>query len=299
MNKSKLLNYELTASIHTVEIRSWQKPVLFEVDENAVEVHYRTNRKTGKTACYIKMNPHGLAGNEVLEFSLFEQVIAKSIKMMKIRKWEYSRIDVRLDCYDDSYQEYYKLNAFIVDLFTMSYSFKNDEATGSMGHRSRFKRSVYVKNQYICIDYYDKGKESLYRFPCKARLEFRMMKLKGKSPEDVIKQLFIRLDKIIKFYNEYLNECNKNLFDNYLWTKKHRPLKERNDIITPYIWANQDVFYNMKQLEEFCKMCGVGNPGVRAKSIARKTCSVEFISHKNVCDYISMIKDLITYYMEM
>ena len=276
-------------------------PVLDGINENTVKVVCKLNKNTGEFVSRIFINPHNYYSNnnrEILEYSLFEKVMTELTERMELHEWQYSRIDVRLDSYENNYQEYFKLNALFIDLFTMAYIFKNGEATESMGHRSRSKCGVYIKNQNMSVDYYDKNKESRGKFPCKARLEFRMMKLNGKSPTDVIKVLFRRFENLDSYYHENIKECNKSLLRNYKWTKKNRPLKDRNDILTPYIWENQDVFYNMKQLECFCKMCGVGNPAVRAKSIARKTCKIEFISKKNISDYIAIIKNFITQYME-
>jgi len=299
MKNHKLTNYELFASIHTVEIRSRKRPVLDEIGENIVKVRYRTRRSTGKDVCCIVINPHNYYNDEIFEYSLFEDVMVELTKKMKLRKedWQYSRVDVRLDCFEDNYQEYFKLNALLIDLLAIKYTVKNREATVSIGHRTRFKRGVYIKNQTFCVDYYDKGAECQHRFPCKARLEFRPMKLNGKSPTEVVKLLFNKLNKLDSFYEKCLIECNKGLYNNYLWKNEHQPLKGKNGILTPYIWENQDVVYNMKQLKKFCRMCGINNFEGRAKSIKR-TCDIEIICQKEIKDYISMIVKSITQFME-
>ena len=301
MDRHKLPNYELTPNIHTVEIRSNQRPFLGEVDEKAVKVYRRPNRKTGKDVSLIIINPNSYYSyydDEVLKYSLFERIMMKLTKDLKIRKYEYSRIDIKLDCYeDDSYIKYYKLNTLFIDLLTMAYNFKNNEATESRGRRTRFPRGCYVKNQQWCVDYYDKGKESDYKFLCKSRLEFRMMKIAGKSPVDVVRLLFSRLNKLDTYYEKYLVKCNKDLYTHYKWALNKLPLQGRKDILTSYVRENEDAFYSINQLEHFCKMCGVSNYKARAKSIAR-TCGIEFVSRKEIREYIAKIKKLITQYMK-
>lgn len=295
MGRDKLRNYELTASIHTTEIHAKRAPVLDGLGESLVKVHYTTDQSTGKLISHIIVNPH-CDGEEVLTFSEYEEAMAALVKKMNLRRYEYDRLDIRLDSYEDNYLEYFKLNGLFIGLFTMVYRFRNDEPIISFGQQSRRNHSIYVKNQLMGIEYYDKKKQSDNKFPCKARLEFRALKLNGKRPEDVVKRWFKRCNKLENYFDQFTDKCNESLFRHYkAWLEKNQLSNGKSGLLMSFIRENQDIVYTTKQLEKFCRMCGVDTSESRAKNIGKK---IELISRRDIREYITMIKESVTQYMD-
>lgn len=268
-------------------------------DRRFIKDDCSVNQYTGEMQSRNIINPHNFGMGELTRYSLYEDVMAALTEKVQLYSYKYSRIDIRLDSFKENYLDYYKLNGLLVGLFSMAYKFKNDEPTESAGQMTRFKCGLCIKNQSMTIDYYDKKKESQDRFPCKARLEFRALKLEaGNTPADVVNQWFKRFDKLDSYYELLQDKCNYRLYEYYLrWLEQNRSKKSERDMLTLFLRENQNTIYTMRQLEKFCRMCEVRNPASRAKNI-KHTCGIEFFSLSDVRTYIDKIKKSITYYME-
>ena len=181
----KINSYKLIASVHTIQIDSVDSPALQEGDTRFIKSRLNQNWRTGEITSKSIINPHNYEYQEIFNYSKYSSVMQELTETVGLSDFSYSWIDFRLDSYEDNYLEYFKLNSLLTGLLTMKYRFKNNEPTESTGQRTRLKCRVYVKNQRIAVEYYDKKKESLDRFPCKARLEFRELRANSKTPEDV------------------------------------------------------------------------------------------------------------------
>jgi hypothetical protein len=292
-----LNNYELVASIHTVQLDSVNLPKCENFSENCIKTTFTPNRKTGIVKSRNIINPHYYGEGELTCYSHYENVMKALIQETDLNPCEYSRIDIRLDSYEKNYRNYFKLNSLFIALFAVAFKFKNDEPTVSSGLVTRNECGVYVKNHYMGIDYYDKHKESEGKFPCKARLEFRAMKLKGKSPEEVKDLWFKRFDKLPDCYEALQDKCNTGLFECYKDRIKQTPKDSGQDILTAFIREHQASIFTARQLIKLCEMCGSKTPVSRAKNL-KQTCSIEYISHADIRTYISKIKKFITEYFE-
>ena len=298
LDKNKLRQYDLTASIHTVEIHSNCKPRLTGLCKNSMKVHYIFNDDTGRLTSHCIVNPHSFVDVEILEYSRYKAVVAKLAKMARLRNYKYDRIDIRLDSYDDNFLEFFKLNSLLIGLFSSAYKFKQGEPNATYGLLARRNHNVYVKNHYMEIEYYDKQKATGNRFDCKARLEFRAKKLNGKNPISVAELWRNRFEKLDVQYFNFLDSCNKSLYRHYeRWLLQNQSPKTKSDMLLPFIRENQEIVFSTKQLELFCQMCGVKNPKSRAKNICN-SCGIETVSLPNIREYIAKIENAITQYME-
>ena len=297
MNNRRLKEYILEASIHTVSVRSNYSEALQAMDNKIVKTHTKLDSETGELRSHSIINPHYYNNEEIMSYSLYENTMSAIMKEAGVSDYEYDRIDIRLDRYEDDYLEYFKLNSLLINLFAMEYRFKNNEPTESAGHRTRKKCSIFARNRTMGIEYYDKNKESEGKYPCKARLEFRAMRLEGKTPLEVVTLWFKRLDRVVRHYEKVQDSCNAELLKYYKdWVKSNCPKRKRNDMLLAFVRENKDCFYTAKQLENFCVMCGVRNPKSRAKNL-KQSCNIEFFSQKDINTYISNIKGFIRLYM--
>ena len=296
MNKAKLDNYSPTASIHTVQINSQQLPTVAAGDRAFIKTYCKLDNRSGEITSRNIINPHNFTTEELLSYSQFTETMHEITAQTGLDEYSYSRIDIRLDSYEDNYSEYFKLNCLLLGLFSMIYKFKNDEPTVSAGLYTRDECGVYVKNQTIAIDYYNKKKESRDRYPCKARLEFRELRANGKTPEQIAACWYSRLDRLLVNFEALQTKCNKKLFTHYEnWLAVNDADNTNRDLLTAFIRENKSVIFTKRQLEVFCKMCGVKSPESRAKNI-KKTCGIECFSANNVQTYINIVKESIAKY---
>jgi hypothetical protein len=295
--KDFLAEHKLTASIHTVNVRSDYAPALHNFDEKIVKVRQKLNKETGEMVSHSIINPNNYGMGELQKYSRYEAVMSHLMKKANVSDYSYDRIDFRFDSYEDTFSQYFKLNSILLGLFTMKYAFRNNEPTESVGQITRSKYGVTIKNQSMELVYYDKEKESNGRNPCKARLEFRAKRLDGNLPPAIFRTWVKRLYKVESHYDElqkYYNEC---LHKHYLsWLEECCPERNGKDMITSFVRENRNSFFTNQQLQNFCAMCGVVNPESRAKNL-KQSCSIEFFSRKDVRAYIKKlmycIKDFI------
>ena len=103
MNKTKLANYRLTASIHTINLRSKAQPLAPEgIDSKILQPCYLP--KTGVWSTII--NPNKLRG-DIFTYSEFCAVVNELCDMVHIPDFKYYRTDIRLDSYEDTFKDYY------------------------------------------------------------------------------------------------------------------------------------------------------------------------------------------------
>ena len=119
MEKRKLDNYRLTASVHTTEIHSRYIPVRHGIDKRLLKVHYTTDDSTGEHISHCIVNPHYYGAGEILSYTQYEDVMAALTEDVGLHDYEYDRIDIRLDSTEDNYLEYFKLNSLLIGLFTI------------------------------------------------------------------------------------------------------------------------------------------------------------------------------------
>jgi len=293
--KIKYRNYELEASIHTVNIRSENKPTV-RSDAKFINVTGIPNRVTGEYAYFSKINPHNYAGKELLKYSEYEEAISAIIQETGLQNYQNNRLDIRFDSYKDNYDEYYKYNSFLVNSFSALFGCKGDEPTESRGQRTRRKKTVFAENYYMKVEYYNKGLECQYRFPPRARLEFRTLKVKGRCPHEIIKLWIDSLDQCLTMFEQVQHICNEDLLIHYNeWLKENRPKENKGDMLTAFFRGNHTTMFTLNQLERFCELCGINEPKKKAKYIKRR-CMIECFSYPDFKGYIGKLKKWLIQY---
>jgi hypothetical protein len=295
--KKSLAEYKLTASIHTVKIRSNYAPALHNFDERIVKPYEKIDRATGEKVSHCIINPNNYGVNEVYKYSRYEDVMSELMTKANVSDYSYDRIDFRFDSFEDTFLEYYKLNSLLLGLFTMEYRFRNNEPTESIGQITRSKHGISLKNRSMELVYYNKEIESEGKNICKARLELRAKLLKGLPPEAAARTWYKRLDKAERHFAELQKYYNSCLYKHYLkWLAECCPERKGKDMITAFVRENRNSFFTTRQLQEFCSLCGVENPQSRAKNL-KQSCGIEFFSRKVIKAYILKLKKHLKEYM--
>ena len=301
MNKQKLKNYNLNASIHTFAIKSKGQPQVPHTSNNDI---IRCAYMPKTDMWHTRINPNKI-NDELMSYSEFMATFNQIACSLKISEPIFYRTDIRLDSYIDNFQEYYKLNLLLISLFSIIFNDSNGQAIGHMLTQTKEFSDISSQNQYWEIKYYNKKFQTNDSDVAKARLEFRSLKstnVNGHPPHEIKKMWFKKLDTLPALYGDLQRECNKNLYNAYIdYCNYNNKSMTKGDLATKFFndYAHSMTVFTRHQLKEFLLMCGINKDRVeeRADYIYRKT-NIEFFSKTDLEIYISKIKTAMNNFFE-
>ena len=215
MNKNKLERYALTASIHTITVRSMDKPML-PPTVNLEEIRSNYMQKTKMWSLRINPNKHK---GDIFAYSECCALMQEMFQALQVTDPVFYRTDLRLDSYQDDFKAYYKLNLLLINLFSDLFNDSNGQAIGHILTCSKSFTDISTKNQYWEVKYYDKKFQMNDGDPAKARLEFRSLKATnadGYAPHEIKEKWFERLDRLPSLFENLQSRCNEGLYEAYL-----------------------------------------------------------------------------------
>lgn len=300
MNKKKLENYSLTASIHTVNLRSEDKPLLPKIVSLGI---IRSTYFQQKGVWSLRINPNELHG-DIFAYSEFNATMHELCQALQIVP-TYYRCDIRLDSYEYTFKTFYKLNVLLINLFSILFNDPNGQAVSHLLTCSKEFSDVSTKNQYWEVKYYDKARQSHDTDPAKARLEFRSLKSTkdgGRTPDEIKELWFEKLDKLPELYERLQEKTNDALHEAYLQYVKYNGKSDRKrDILTSFlsVYCNSVSIYSRKQLRAFLMKCGLKETvaNSRADYIIDRV-YLEFFSRADIERYIQKLKDAMNDFFE-
>lgn len=296
MNKEKRNNYNLTASFHTLEIKTDKiTPV---TKNNIVSNCIKTIINSDGTIVTSIINPNKFQG-DIFKFSDFKKVFNTILKENSIHQYRLTRADVRLDNYDEKhYLAYAKLNKYIISALALTYGAKNNYKT--LGLLSENQISTAAKNKYFQIEHYDRKVKSNITGnvteQAKSRLELRSMAMQFKKMNNGIGLAesdwnFGLLQK--EFTSEWakrLKEAKTNLklvqdtYNDYL-IKKYYEGKISYSVqfrtLTDFIIYYQQSIFTKKQMISLLEHLGIKNAENRAKYYKKKY-KFEYFSQSDI-----------------
>lgn len=294
MQKNKLNSYDLTASIHTFSVRSFNEPVIpaFVKTETA-----RTNYMRKTQTWFTTINPNKLNNKDIFAYSEFYAESIKFFNSLQIPDCMFWRTDIRLDSYTDNFKDYYKLNLLLISLFSIELNDKNRQAIGHTLMCSKDFTDISTQNAYWQIKYYDKKFQTRDTDPAKARLEFRYLKAPKNvehKPHEIKEMWFKKLDSIINHFEELQHLCNKELLKAYQYFCIYNGgVDRKRDLLTKFfsLYANSMSVFTREQLRNFFKLCDVEISKIeeRINYICSMT-KIEFFSKSDLRQYIEKIK---------
>lgn len=294
MEKNKLDTYALTASIHTINVRSAAQPhTSYMVADNVLYTRYLPKADVWSTV----VNPNKLHG-DIFSYSEFYATVHDLFNRLNVPDFKYYRTDIRLDSYEDNFKDYYKLNSLLIGLFGLLFNDPNKQAIGHILIHSKELSDISTANQYWEVKYYNKKFQTNDTDPAKARLEFRSLKstnARGHPPHEVKHMWFKKLDELPKLYNELQSRSNADLYKAYQEHCNYNSKgASRKDYLTNFLssYNNGIAVYTRKQLIEFLQMCGLPKQTAeyRADNIIEKV-HMEFFSKADIERYIAKIKN--------
>lgn len=281
MKKSKLKNYTLTGSIHTVAVKSQGaiEDVQKEVGD-CITASVHPGRKGSDVSTTSIVNPNKLFG-DLYSFDECCTAVQTILAGAGIDDYQVIRADMRFDSPDlDHYREFQKLNRYLISALAVAYKVKN--AYCSVNLFSQKQLSVAVKNKYFEIENYDKAAESHGKDPAASRLEIRS---KCFNDQDLRKEFLERwpkrLDKAIKHLEEVQGAYNDALEDLYREGLGADEVRFRS--MTDFLLQYQDCIFCKRQLVEFLGRFPdrIKNPVTYAENF-KKRYRIEYFSESDV-----------------
>ena len=294
MKKEKIEKYNLTASIHTFTVRSSNEPVIpAHVKTDVARVSYMKRTQEWR----ITINPNKFNTGDIYAYSEFKALTRNLFESMKIPECRFYRTDIRLDSYEDNFDEYYKLNLMLISLLSIELNDPNKQAIGHTLMHSKVLTDISTKNAYWELKYYNKKFQTNDTAKAKARLEFRYLKSPKNvehEPHEIKEMWFKKLYNIINRYDELQIRCNQELLKAYQdFCSFSKDKKRKGDMLTNFFSApkNSLSVFTRKQLTNFFELCGVEKSKIDSR--VDNLCSnkkIEFFSKEDLRKYIKMIK---------
>ena len=301
LKKEKKENYQLNASLHTLEVKS-EYPTIQNEKNDYITTRISQDGKIGTS----KINPNKYDG-DIFSFTEFEETMENILSESQIDEYRITRANLRLDNYSRShYKAYAKLNKYIISALMVTYKVKNKYRTVDLVTGDQL--TIAIKNDYFEIENYDRNVKNKVTGnttePAKARLEERTMakqwrKIRGglvytgnEENLELLKEEFTtgweerwkKAKSNLKLVQEVYNEAlQKKYYDGL----NARPVQFRT--LTDFLIQNQDSIFTSMQMVDLLKRLGVSNPESRAK-YHKKKYGIEYFSQSDVEYAIKEIK---------
>lgn len=287
MNKNKLAKANLYTGIDTIEVRS-DTEIAPETEADFAPTCTRKNTATG--ACYYKLNPDkGNNGLQIYNSTDYYGIRDYMINFLNMTNPTKTRIDFRIDSFDDNFEELLKLNKLLILLIAEAYNITNNYDT--INPMTLEPLCIRIQNQYIEAENYNKGIEEPDG-EVKNRLELRSKKLYDDTAEnDKEHTEFMkwckRLEKAVTKDNfERLQEkLNTALYNRYQIESR-----QRGFALNEFLYKYQSSIFTSRQMSNLYKVLGYKDPEQQAKKYKQRK-YIEYFSHKDICNYVQMIKD--------
>lgn len=287
MNINKITETNLYTGIDTIEVRSDTEI------ENDMPIDFspkctRKNMITGE--CYYKLNPDkGNNGLQIYNSTDYYKAIDYMINILNFENPVKTRIDFRIDSFDNNFEELLKLNKLLILLIAEAYNITNSYDT--INPRTLEPLCIRVQNQYIEAENYNKSIEEPDG-DVKNRLELRSKKLYDDTAENSKEYTEFmkwckRLDKAVTKENfERLQEkLNTALYNRYQIESQQRGVT-----LNEFLYKYQNSIFTSRQMSNFYNMLGYKDPVQSAKRYKQRK-SIEYFSYKDICTYVQKIKD--------
>lgn len=290
MNEQKLKEYNLTASVHTLSVKS-EGAVDDVQPEVSNSIIATCQNKNGMPVTTSIINPNKLHG-DVFTYSEFETVFDTILAGAGIGDYKIIRADLRLDSYDEThYRQYAKLNKYLISLLAVTYKVKNCYKTINLFSQEQL--SVAIKNRYFEIENYDKDAESEGMDAAKSRLEERS-KAWSEKDKDLRREFtfrwFRRWDKALNNTNAVHTVYNDELERIYNEGKQAYPVRFRS--LTDFLLQYQDcIFCKAQMIDLLSRFDEVGPEKARTRAENhKKRYGIEYFSKRDLQRAVDEIK---------
>ena len=285
MRKDKLNEVNIYMGIDTIQVRSDTETVLSRSE--APYISKTLTKDVDVSEYYYKLNPDKAMNTNIYDYGTYSGAVNFMFNSLELTNPIKSRIDFRIDSFDDNYNDLLKLNKLLILLISEQYKVNNRYE--SRDPLTLQELTIRVQNERIEVENYNKAIEEPDG-DVKSRLEFRSKKLYDETAEAVkeereFRKWCDRLDKSVTAENfERLQKKLTNILVN-----EYMKVAENGVTVSQFLYKYENSIFTSRQLTELYKQLGYKDPEQQAKKYKRRH-KVEYFSMKNLTDYVKKIK---------
>lgn len=302
MDKNKMDKYELTASVHTLQIKSEGKAQKdgedFKKIENALTQRFNVDEDKGTD---IIMNLNKLNG-DIFNFNEFEMKFNEVMEVLELEDYGIIRADFRLDNYEPNhYRDFSKLNRYLISLFMVQYNVQNRYITYDALTMNQI--SFCIKNKRFELENYDR--EAKNRITGNSN-EKATSRLEERSKSNGCNWFSVRILENL-FKDEWFNRWEKVTEQSNIekvWKSYNGVLEKiyidgkisnmngdcRFRTLTDFLLNHKDFIFTSKQMVDLLERFDeVQNPKRRARDF-KYDYGIEYISKSNIQQAVKEIK---------
>lgn len=284
MNKDVLNRTNVYMGIDTLQVRSDTQSLLMPKQAPYINKTICLSADTG-TYSY-RLNPDKANDNlQIYNYKDYKEVCSLMVTELGLTNLIKTRIDFRVDSFDNNYNQLEKLNKLIILLLSQSY--KMDNRYQSDDPLTFDRLCIRSQNHRLEVENYNKAIQE----PAgnvQNRIEFRSKNLSSKKVEKEREEFLKwckRLDKAIT-QNNYLKLQE---LANYYLVKKYKEEQHENVTVNEFLYKYSGNVWTSKQLVDFFEQIGSKNPVNQAKAYKKRK-RIEYFSYRDLLTYIDKIK---------
>ena len=285
MNKNKLLETNVYMGIDTIQVKSDAETAVSR--SNAPYISKTLTKDVDSSTVFYKLNPDKAMNTNIYDYSTYNGAVEYMINALELVNPVKTRIDFRIDSFDDNYNDLLKLNKLLILLISEQYKVNNRYE--SRDPLTLQELTIRVQNERIEVENYNKAIEEPDG-DVKSRLEFRSKKLYDDTAEAVKEKREFnlwceRLDKSVTAEN--FDRLQKKLTD--ILVNEYKKVAQNGVTVNQFLYKYENSIFTSRQLTEFYSQLGYKDPEQQAKKYKSRH-KVEYFSMKNLADYVKKIK---------
>lgn len=286
MRKDKLNEVNIYMGIDTIQVRSDTETALCRSE--APYISKTLTKDVDASVYYYKLNPDKALSTNIYDYSTYMGAVNLMFDNLELTNPLKSRIDFRVDSFDDNYISMLKLNKLLILLIAEQYKVNNRYE--SRDPLTLQELTIRVQNERIEVENYNKAVEEPDG-DVKSRLEFRSKKLYDDSAEALKEQREFckwcdRLNKSVTAEN--FNRLQKKLTN--ILVNEYMKVIQDGVTVSQFLYKYENSIFTSRQLIDFYCKLGYKDPAQQAKKYKRRH-KIEYFSMKNLTDYVQKIKD--------
>lgn len=288
MKHDKLDELNIYAGVDTLQVRT-RTPVKSDTPLPFITHEVTKEKGDNNEYSYYILNPD--KGNNDLPIynsADYHRTLNSMLDLMEIEKPLITRIDYRLDSFDENFTDYAKLNKLVILLISQEYNVTNRYESRDLLTNEAL--TIRIQNRHIEAENYNKSLQEPNDI-VKNRLELRSKSVYTNAYDfDTTRREFLkwckRLDKSVTAENidTLLHEINIALLERFKeWTER------KGHKLNSFIQAYENSIFTRRQLIDLFSLMGLKNPVKRADNYKRSN-EIEYFSLRNILDYVQKIK---------
>ncbi len=285
---------ELHAGIHTLYIVTDDTPNNNNV-KGVSKIHSTINQNTGVILHGMKINPNKyLYGDHqyINSYSEYARTIDEMMRIKGIEDYRIQRVDFRIDNYNNTFDNLYKLNNAIVHMLAMSLNIDNryKSSKGDMPHNIVARNST---KEIECYNRIEKEGEGLTKTRLELRQFYKLEKAVYKDSIINICEEWIRIlnNKLMSmYYSRFQTEQTRRICQEWRKGTENGTIRNHIDLIA----RNKNYIYTSDQMNKVCNGLGLATD---VGYVYRCRIGIEYYKLCDIMQYIEKITDALNIFL--